>query len=171
MPVILNGPPDYVRIRSLEQSHEIEGLRQQLISAQERLTSRHAERAAIEQQLSALRDYQRCAQNTIQHQQQQLDLAVRNASALERDLLQARRTIQHLQQELDAGWQRSGSSIFRRVGLDEKCPDFVMKAARKAYRVELHPDRRPDSQKAEAENRFKEAEAVFDEIYRLRHLN
>jgi DnaJ-class molecular chaperone len=38
----------------------------------------------------------------------------------------------------------------------------------KAYRVNLHPDLQPAAQKAEAEKRFKKAEAAFDQIRRLR---
>jgi hypothetical protein len=60
--------------------------------------------------------------------------------------------------------------IFRRVGLDEKCPDFVLKAVRTAYRRALHPDTQPDARKAEATRRFQDSEAAFDEIYRLRGL-
>jgi hypothetical protein len=58
--------------------------------------------------------------------------------------------------------------IFRRVGLDPSAPRFAIEAARKAYRKSLHPDLQPPARKAEAERRFKEAEAVFDEIWRLR---
>jgi hypothetical protein len=59
-------------------------------------------------------------------------------------------------------------SPYRRVGLAEDCPDFVLKAVQKAYRVNLHPDLQPAAQKAEAEKRFKQAEAAFDQIRRLR---
>jgi hypothetical protein len=60
-------------------------------------------------------------------------------------------------------------SPYGRVGLREDCPDFV-KAVQKAYRVNLHPDLKPAAQKPEAEKRFKQAEAAFEEIRRLRGL-
>jgi DnaJ-class molecular chaperone len=54
------------------------------------------------------------------------------------------------------------------VGLREDCPEFVLRAVQKAYRVNLHPDLKPAAQKPEAEKRFKEAESAFAEIERLR---
>jgi hypothetical protein len=58
--------------------------------------------------------------------------------------------------------------IYRRVGLDESAPEWVVVAIRRAYRKRLHPDAHPESRKPEAERRFKEAEQVFDEIWNLR---
>jgi hypothetical protein len=60
------------------------------------------------------------------------------------------------------------NDLYRKVGLDEKCPEFVLKAVRTAYRKKLHPDMWPPESKVEAERRFKQAEAVFDEIERQR---
>jgi hypothetical protein len=60
------------------------------------------------------------------------------------------------------------SALFRKVGLDENCPDFLLKAARQAFRKQFHPDLHPVHRRGEAEHRFKEAEAVFEEIKRLR---
>ncbi len=59
-------------------------------------------------------------------------------------------------------------ALYHKVGLDRDCPSFVLAAARMAYRRKLHPDVHPPERKAEAERRFKEAEAVFDEIERQR---
>ena len=83
---------------------------------------------------------------------------------------QERRLEEHRRQERRFMEREAGTraALYRRVGLDEACPDFVLKAVRTAYRRTLHPDTRPDHEKAEAERRFKEAEAVFDEIARLR---
>ncbi len=39
---------------------------------------------------------------------------------------------------------------------------------RREYRKRLHPDGKPLHQKTEAEQRFKEAEGVFDAIWRER---
>jgi hypothetical protein len=89
---------------------------------------------------------------------------------LERILRQAGDTIRVLKRDLSVAAARPGNPIFRRVGLDEGCPDFIVKAARTAYRKALHPDARPAPEKAEAESRFKEAESLFDAIYALRKL-
>ncbi len=58
--------------------------------------------------------------------------------------------------------------LYRKVGLAHDCPDFLLKAARLAFRKELHPDVQPGDRRADAEQRFKEAEAAFEEITRLR---
>jgi hypothetical protein len=60
------------------------------------------------------------------------------------------------------------NSPYRNVGLDENCPDFLLKAARMAYRKQFHPDVHPERDRAEAENSFKKVEAVFAEIMLLR---
>jgi hypothetical protein len=83
-------------------------------------------------------------------------------------LLQARDTIRLQERKLAALSTGGGDSLYRRVGLDNACPDFVLKAARTAYRKQLHPDTRPQHEKAEAERRFKEAEAVFERLLALR---
>jgi len=58
--------------------------------------------------------------------------------------------------------------LYRMVGLHEGCPDFLLQAARTAYRKALHPDGQPEWHRAEAERRFKQAEEVFAAIKRLR---
>lgn len=58
--------------------------------------------------------------------------------------------------------------LYRKVGLDEGCPEFVLKAARLALRRHWHPDGYPERDRAEAERRFKDTESVFEEITRLR---
>ena len=96
--------------------------------------------------------------------------AEKRVAELQSTLLQARDTIRWQEQKLASGSAKNGNPLYRRVGLDEDCPDFVVKAARTAYRKQLHPDTRPVHEKAEAERRFKEAEGVFDTIYALRKL-
>jgi len=59
-------------------------------------------------------------------------------------------------------------ALYRRVGLSETCPEFVLDAAHRAYRKALHPDLQPPRQKVQAERRFKEAEATFADIRRHR---
>jgi hypothetical protein len=80
------------------------------------------------------------------------------AEQLERDLHTARTTQP----------KERANPLFRRVGLDEAAPDWVAKAVRTAYRRRLHPDTHAGSRKVEAERRFKQAEQVFDEIWRVR---
>ena len=58
----------------------------------------------------------------------------------------------------------SKAALFRRVGLNENAPQWLVSAARRAYRAQLHPDRHPEQHKQEAGRRFKLAEATFDEI-------
>ncbi|QRM27888.1 hypothetical protein [Microvirga sp. VF16] len=58
--------------------------------------------------------------------------------------------------------------LYARVGLHEGCPNFVLQAARMAYRRALHPDGQPEQYRADAQRRFVEAEGVFEEIKRLR---
>lgn len=56
---------------------------------------------------------------------------------------------------------------FRQVGLHPRAPEFLIKAARRAYRSHLHPDRHP-RHRSEAQDRYLKAEAVFEEIAKLR---
>jgi hypothetical protein len=61
--------------------------------------------------------------------------------------------------------------LFARVGLHPSAPDFLVDAARKAYRKNYHPDRHAsatDDKRKEMEETFKEMDNVFDEIERLR---
>ncbi|HEV7334658.1 MAG TPA: hypothetical protein VGO06_01720 [Bosea sp. (in: a-proteobacteria)] len=56
------------------------------------------------------------------------------------------------------------AALFRRVGLNENAPKWLISAARRAYRVALHPDKHPVHRKQEAERRLKMAEGLFDQI-------
>jgi hypothetical protein len=98
------------------------------------------------------------------------EAAERRVAELQAVLLQARETIRWQEQKLTSAAATNGHGIYRRVGLDEHCPDFVLRAVRTAYRKELHPDARPPEEKAVAERRFKEAEAVFGQLFALRKL-
>ena len=65
---------------------------------------------------------------------------------------------------------RSGDGLahlWRAVGLDPGAPPFVLHAARKAFRKELHPDRfmnSPPAERKRAEERFKEIDQVFERL-------
>lgn len=59
--------------------------------------------------------------------------------------------------------------LYRTVGLHERAPDWLVVAARRAYRANLHPDRHPRHHE-QAHDRFVRAEAIFDAIYARRRL-
>lgn len=95
--------------------------------------------------------------------------------ALERLLADAEAETRILRVEI-AGLRASPSAAARsrvaalhaRVGLTENAPEWLIASARKAYRSRLHPDRHPPHRRQEAEDRYKQAEQVFDEIAALR---
>ena len=89
-----------------------------------------------------------------------LDTALARIEELDGDLADARARLTNT--------RGSGDPLYRRVGLSDGCPDFVVAAARKAYRLKLHPDRVPERLKIAAHARFVAAEAAFDEIERRR---
>lgn len=80
--------------------------------------------------------------------------------------------------ELSQGGKKRGAAraepteleaLFASVGLHPSAPDFLLDAARRAYRKHYHPDMHssaPDDQKKEAEEIFKEMENIFDDIER-----
>jgi hypothetical protein len=105
--------------------------------------------------------------------------AVERAKELEVDLALIHETnmalvaeIAQLQEHAASASTQSGKSpghpLFRKAGLDQDAPKWVIEVVRREYRKRLHPDGKPPRQKAEAERRFKEAEAVFEEIWRVR---
>jgi hypothetical protein len=56
------------------------------------------------------------------------------------------------------------AALYGRVGLSPSAPEWLVAAARRAYRVALHPDRHPAHRKQEAGRRFQQAENVFEAI-------
>ncbi|HEX7928208.1 MAG TPA: hypothetical protein VF678_11495, partial [bacterium] len=61
--------------------------------------------------------------------------------------------------------QSNGNRLYMEVGLDPRCPDFVLSAARRAFQKAYHPDvhAAPDAAK-----RFREFEAIFDRLEQSR---
>jgi hypothetical protein len=57
------------------------------------------------------------------------------------------------------------------VGLHQSAPDFLLNAARTAFRKAYHPDTKPLNEKAGSEAAFKQHEAAFDRIFRMRGLS
>ena len=106
-------------------------------------------------------------------------LLLKQIEQLETDLREARReanTLRAAKGRLECdltnakGAQTHSTSnpLFRRVGLDENALEWVVVAARRAYRARLHQDVHPAHRNAEAERRCKLVEEVFAEIWRLR---
>lgn len=91
-------------------------------------------------------------------------------TALENIVVEAEAEVEKLRGEIERLRSAAASepdpkaALFRRVGLDENAPHWLVAAARRAYRAALHPDRHPFRHKSEAERRFIEAEAIFDQI-------
>lgn len=96
-------------------------------------------------------------------------------AALERLLAQAegeicmlRAEIAELRTSTPAAARSQVAALRARVGLTENAPEWLVTSARRAYRSRLHPDRHPPHRRQEAEDRYKLAEQVFDEIAALR---
>lgn len=66
--------------------------------------------------------------------------------------------------------QAERQALYAKLGLAPTCPDFVLKAARTAYRRTLHPDAWPERHKPEAERLFKTVERAFTAIYSDRQM-
>lgn len=89
-------------------------------------------------------------------------LAMRDGqiASLKADLAQAR-------SNPTAHPETDAEKTFRQVGLHPRAPEFLITAARRAYRAALHPDRHP-RHRDRAHQRFLAAEAVFQRIAELR---
>lgn len=91
-------------------------------------------------------------------------------TVLENMVVEAEAEVEKLRDEIERLRSAAASepdpkaALFRRVGLNESAPQWLVVAARRAYRAALHPDRHPFRHKIEAERRFIEAEAIFDQI-------
>lgn len=95
--------------------------------------------------------------------------ADQKAQDLELELALARQRIEMLESQVLAAADQ-WSSLWARVGLTARCPDFVLRAARTAYRKHFHPDLKRNAEKQDSEQRFKEAEQTFAELFALRRL-
>jgi hypothetical protein len=92
-------------------------------------------------------------------------------TALESMVVEAEAEMETLRAELQrCRWASTAAepdpktALYRRVGLADGAPEWLISAARRAYRVALHPDKHPAHRKQEAERRLKIAEGVFDQI-------
>lgn len=97
------------------------------------------------------------------------------ASTAEAAVRQARMTIMSLRREQAQAAQAEAQDdsptapLHHAVGLHPRSPDWLVVAARRAYRSRLHPDRHPQHRR-QAEQRFVQAEQAFEQIYALRGL-
>ena len=74
--------------------------------------------------------------------------------------------------ELKRMWAKaSADPVHADVGLHQSAPDFLVRAARTAFRKAHHPDTRPQSEKSAAEEMFKRNEAAFERLFRMRGLS
>lgn len=94
---------------------------------------------------------------------------------LERKLTQAQLAeltarLQMAEQKVSEAQARNGNGhrLYSEVGLHPDCPDFVLSAARRAYRKAFHPDGQAAEGAAEATQRFREYEAIFDRLEQSR---
>ena len=86
------------------------------------------------------------------------------AADTEAEMETLRGEIERLRSVAGASEPDPRTALYRRVGLNENAPPWLILAARRAYRAKLHPDRYPEHHKREADLRFKLAEATFEEI-------
>lgn len=91
--------------------------------------------------------------------------------ALEAMVLDAETTVERLSMEIERlravqpiSEPDPTTALYHRVGLDSCAPDWLVLAARRAYRIALHPDKHPPHRKQEAGRRFQQAESVFEAI-------
>jgi len=91
-----------------------------------------------------------------------LDEACQRIAELERELAKAQAAVRPAQVP---------DPTYHRVGLHPDSPTFLIEAARRAFRSQLHPDRHPPKHRQHAHERFVRAEATFDTIYRDRGLS
>ncbi len=150
-----------------ETEHRVIGLEALLAVAEGKLRTREACLVATTRELSQVRKQ---ALKSGQDARAKAAEATARIKALERELAAAQRRVEELEAEVASAGSGRGNPLYARVGLDPRCPEFVLRAARTAYRKALHPDHRSPEHKREAEERFKASENAFDRLFKLRGL-
>lgn len=124
---------------------------------------RYAPRAiGVVREHDELREACRVAQAAAAEAGTGLDEACQRISELERELAEEQAAVRPAQVP---------DPTYHRVGLHPDSPNFLIEAARRAFRSQLHPDRHPPRHRQQAHERFVKAEATFDAIYRERGLS
>ncbi len=92
------------------------------------------------------------------------------AQELERKQWQARVLELERQVGEPAGNGRNGAltRLYEQVGLHPDCPDFILTAARRASRKAHHPDGRAADETQDAQRKFQEMDAIFDQLEQSR---
>ena len=100
---------------------------------------------------------------------EQLETDLKEARREANDLRAAKERFEReLQNAKAAQTNNRPNPLFHRMALNGGAPEWLAIAVRRAYRKRLHPDAHPEGRKTEAERQFKEAEEVFDDIWKLR---
>lgn len=92
------------------------------------------------------------------------------AEALDRVAALTKR-VEDLRTKLRRSGEPAGARIYAEVGLHPNSPDFLVRAARHAYRKNYHPDVCPSVPPEEATRIFQASENTFEKIWSLRGLN
>jgi hypothetical protein len=66
--------------------------------------------------------------------------------------------------------QTDGAAAYARVGLHPGCPDFVLTAARRAFRKAYHPDGQEPGASSGSARQFQEFESIFDRLEQSRNM-
>ena len=88
------------------------------------------------------------------------------ATELARLLSEARKEIEMLRSRTGPGTDCAHAE----VGLHSSAPDFLVRAARTAFRKRYHPDTKPAAEKLAAEAAFKRFETAFSKLFRMRSM-
>jgi hypothetical protein len=161
-PCPVGGPADFEKLKLSEANEQLRILADQIRVRDDMIARSRARQQTAKQKEAALEAELLRVENILR-------LSEQRAADLQARLRHAHSTIERQERKLATASTDAEHLIYRRVGLDKNCPDFVLSAVKKAYARELHPDlRRPDD-RSEAENRLKEANAVFDKISELRN--
>ena len=87
--------------------------------------------------------------------------------------IRLRRKVEHRISEVDQDGKSDGIGqsektedevLYAQVGLHPSAPDFLIVAAKKAWRMYNHPDKYASDEKSEAEAAFKEVDSIFGQI-------
>jgi hypothetical protein len=97
--------------------------------------------------------------------------ATATGAGLEREVEALRARLAEAEAELQQLRAAGPKPVYRTLGLDEDAPDFLIRAARTAWRKACHPDVSATADKADAQRRFIAAEAAFDTVYDLRGMS
>jgi len=91
------------------------------------------------------------------------------AGELARLVIEAQSEVERLR--CDPAMAARADPAYAEVGLHQSAPDFLVKAARRAFRREYHPDTKSPREKPAAEATFKRHEGAFDRLFAMRGMS